>query len=92
MCDCKCLELLPEDDAHAFLIINGVFFTASRAQPEMFDGMAVRGRWVLPGKLSEAKKSPLAIIEIGRAFRMGAFQIHRFFSPLPDGFKHSSQG
>jgi hypothetical protein len=23
---------------------------------------------------------------------MGAFQIHRFFRPLPDGFTHSSQG
>jgi hypothetical protein len=81
--DRKCLKALPEDYAHARLVVYGECFATPGTQPEMLDGMAVRRRRVLPGKLLEAKKSSLAVIEIGRAFRMGAFQIHHFvFAPF----------
>jgi len=72
----KCLESLPEEHTHALLVINGERFAAPGAQPEMFDAMAVRGGRSVPGNLLKPKKTSLAIIKIGRAFRMGAFQIH----------------
>jgi hypothetical protein len=71
------LEPLAHDHPNSLLVINGECLTATRAQPEMLDGMAVRGRGFLPWKLLKTKKTSLAKIKIGRAIRMGAFQIHQ---------------
>jgi hypothetical protein len=40
--------------------------------------MAVRWKRILTGKLLKTKKASLAVLKIGRTFRMGAFQIHQF--------------
>jgi hypothetical protein len=74
---CKCLESLTQDYTHAFLVIDGERFAAAGAQPEVFDAMAVRGKRVAARSLLKPEKTALAIIEIGRAFRVGAFQINQ---------------
>jgi hypothetical protein len=42
----------------------------------VFDVVTVRGNRFLPWELLKTKKTSLAIVKVGRAFRMGAFQIH----------------
>ena len=73
----KRLEFLAQQNADALLVVDGERLTAPCAEPEVFDVVTVRGKTVLPWDLLKTKKTSLAIIKIGRAFRMGAFQIHQ---------------
>src|ERR1019366_1916737 len=86
----QCFKALPEEHSQTLLVIDGERFTALRAEPEVLYRMTVCGKWALPGKLLKAVNTSLAIIEIGRAFRMGAFQIHRLcVAPFPmDSLSH----
>ena len=72
----KRLQPLAQDHAESLLVIDRERFAAPRAKPEVFDVMTIRGSRVLPGNLLKAEKTSLTVIKIGRAFRMGAFQIH----------------
>src|ERR1019366_3068177 len=71
----QCFKALPEEHSQTLLVFDGERFTAPRAEPEVLYRMTVCGKWTLPGKL-KAEQTCLATIKIGRALRMGAFQIH----------------
>ena len=72
----QCFQALPENYSQTFLVIDSKGLAAPGAQPEVFYRMTLRGESVWPKDLRKAVKSPLPIIKIRRAFRVGAFQIH----------------
>src|ERR1019366_3196093 len=86
----QCFKALPEEHTQTLLVIDGKRFTALRAEPEVLYRMIVCGKRALPGRLLKTVNTSLAIIEIGRTFRMGAFQIHRLcVAPFPmDSLSH----
>ena len=75
----QCFKALLEEHSQTLLVFDCERFAAPRAEPEVLYRMTVCGKRPLPGKLLKTVNTSLAIIEIGRAFRMGAFQIHYLY-------------
>ena len=59
------------------MIFDRVAFAAPRAEPVVLHGVPMGGLLLLPRSLLKAKQTPLPVIKIGRAIRVGAFQVHK---------------
>jgi hypothetical protein len=72
-----CFQPLHEQHSQPFLIFDGVVFAAPRAEPVMLDGVPMGRLFGLLRCLLKAKQTPLPVIKIGGAIRVGAFQVHK---------------
>ena len=70
---------LKKQDPQSLLIFDGVFLAAAGAQPEVFDGVPIRGLLLVRRNLVEAKQAPMPVIEITGAIGVSTFQIHQVF-------------
>jgi hypothetical protein len=88
------LQAFHEQHTYALLIFDCVAFAAPRAQPEVSYGVPVGRLLLLARGLLKAEQTALPVIEIGRAIRVGAFQIHgllfrRLVHRLPQNHRKS---
>jgi hypothetical protein len=77
----------PDQNTDPVFVFQRVFQEALLTQPEMLDGVRVRGNFAFWMTLGKTEKVSLAIIESRRAIRVSTFVEHLLFPSLDPG-KH----